>query len=50
MNKLKSELPVTKILVITSGHLTRIPNYVVNKCNNIPYLQLRQTAVVSKNA
>ena len=50
MNKLKSELRVTKILVVPSSHLPRIYNYVVNKYNDIPYLQKIQKAVVSKNA
>ena len=50
MNKLKSELRVTKILVVPSSHLPRIYNYVVNKYNDISYLQKIQKAVVSKNA
>ena len=50
MNKLKSELRVTQILVVPSSHLPRIYNYVVNKYNDISYLQKIQKAVVSKNA
>ena len=49
MNKLKSELRVTKILVVPSGHLIPISNHVVNKYNDILYLQKIQEAVVSKN-
>ena len=50
MNKLKSELRVTKILVVPSRHLICISNHVVNKYKDNPYLQIIQTAVVSKNA